>query len=98
MGIGLVQQSVNQAPPSDGTTKNEGVQPFAPNAPSSPVVQSGQTGSFQRSSGKGGSSFTYSPTSGQQQMGSPNPYPNTIGQWDNANIQPMQRSGKGKGF
>ena len=57
------------------------------------------------SSGKGSApqqgmqgNVTYSGTSGQQQMGSPNPYPNTIGQWDNASIQPMQRSGKGKGF
>lgn len=42
---------------------------------------------------------TYSSTSGQQQMGSPNPYPNTIGQWDNASIQPSRRiGGKGKGF
>lgn len=49
-------------------------------------------------SGKGGRSFTYSPTSGQQSMGSPNPYPNTIGQWDNASIQPFRQSnGKGKG-
>ena len=47
--------------------------------------------------GMSGGQATYTPTSGQQKMGSPNPYPNTIGQWDNASIQPMQRSGKGKG-
>jgi hypothetical protein len=33
-------------------------------------------------------------------MGQPNMYPNTVGQWDNASIQPQQsrnRGGKGKG-
>lgn len=43
------------------------------------------------------SSFTYSPTSGQQAMGSPNPYPNTIGMGDNQGNQPMPQVGKGKG-
>lgn len=48
--------------------------------------------------GKGVSS-TYSPTSGQPSIGSPNQYSNTVGQWDNANIQPQSSSGgKGKGF
>jgi hypothetical protein len=39
-------------------------------------------------------------TSGQPQMGQPNMYPNTVGQWDNASIQsqrPLNRGGKGKG-
>ena len=40
----------------------------------------------------------YSPTSNQPTMGQPNPYPNTVGQWDNASIQPQTRQmGKGKG-
>jgi hypothetical protein len=48
--------------------------------------------------GASGQRFTYSPTSGQPQAGSPNQYTNTVGQWDNAQIsQPTQRSGKGKG-
>lgn len=47
--------------------------------------------------GKGSRSFTYSPTSGQQTMGSPNPYPNTIGMGDNQPNQPMPQTGKGKG-
>ena len=74
--------------------------------------QSGKSGSQnvqqQPSAGKGGSNpppmqgqqgnVTYPSISGQQQMGSPNQYPNTVGQWDNANIQPLQsNSGKGKG-
>ena len=58
------------------------------------------------SSGKGGKTqgqqgvVTYPSTSGQQKMGSPNPYPNTIGMGDNQGNQPMPRSGggKGKGF
>jgi len=49
--------------------------------------------------GASGQKYTYSPTSGQPQMGQPNQYTNTVGQWDNASImpQPTRRSGKGKG-
>ena len=47
-------------------------------------------------SGKGGRRVMYSPTSNQPTMGQPNPYPNTVGQWDNATIQPRSY-GKGKG-
>ena len=44
-------------------------------------------------------SVTYSPLSGQPKAGSPNQYSNTVGQWDNATIQPQSSSsGKGKGF
>jgi hypothetical protein len=58
--------------------------------------------------GKGGR-VTTPGTSGQPQMGQPsvgagmpqpNMYTNTVGQWDNASIQPQQsrnRGGKGKG-
>ena len=57
--------------------------------------------SFGAPQGKGasGQRFTYSPTSGQPAMGSPNQYTNTIGRWDNASIQQptRQQSGKGKG-
>ena len=53
--------------------------------------------SYQQPQGKG-NSVMYSPTSNQPSMGQPNPYPNTVGQWDNATIQPQPRSyGKGKG-
>jgi hypothetical protein len=54
----------------------------------------------QVSQGKGasGQRYTYSPTSGQPQAGSPNHYANTVGQWDNAQIsQPNRGFGKGKG-
>jgi hypothetical protein len=50
--------------------------------------------------GASGQAFTYSPTSGQPQMGRPNQYTNTVGQWDNASIQPSSQprsGGKGKG-
>ena len=47
-------------------------------------------------SGKGQKTM-YSPISRQPRYGQPNPYPNTIGQWDNASIQPRQGFGKGKG-
>lgn len=62
----------------------------------SPPQQSQQQS---RPMGKGGR-ITNAATSGQPQMGQPNNYPNTIGQWDNASIQPQQRTmrgGKGKG-
>ena len=46
-----------------------------------------------------GQKVMYSPLSNQPKMGQPNPYPNTVGQWDNASIQPQtRRSGKGKGY
>lgn len=46
--------------------------------------------------GKGGVQ-THSATSGQPTMGAPNQYPNTVGQWDNTQIQPVRQQGKGKG-
>ena len=48
--------------------------------------------------GKGGVQ-TNSATSGQPRAGMPNQYSNTVGQWDNTQIQPQQpvRGGKGKG-
>lgn len=49
--------------------------------------------------GKGGN-VTFPGQGGQPKMGQPNNYPNTIGQWDNASIQPQQPQiggGKGKG-
>jgi hypothetical protein len=48
--------------------------------------------------GKGGRQ-TNSATSGQPRMGMQNQYSNTVGQWDNSQIQPLQpkNGGKGKG-
>lgn len=40
---------------------------------------------------------TNSATSGQPQMGAPNQYSNTVGQWDNTQIKPTGQGGKGKG-
>jgi hypothetical protein len=54
---------------------------------------------LQAPQGKGGS-VTLPGQGGQPKMGQPNMYPNTVGQWDNASIQPQQsrnRGGKGKG-
>lgn len=47
-----------------------------------------------------GSRVTYPGSGGQPKMGVPNSYSNTVGQWDNASIQPQQShfgGGKGKG-
>lgn len=45
-----------------------------------------------------GGNYQSNVTSGQPRMGQANPYPNTVGQWDNAQIQPVrQQNGKGKG-
>lgn len=46
--------------------------------------------------GKGGTQ-TNSATSGQPRMGQQNQYSNTVGQWDNSQIQPVRQQGKGKG-
>jgi len=46
--------------------------------------------------GKGGRQ-TNSATSGQPRMGQQNQYSNTVGQWDNTQIQPVNQQGKGKG-
>jgi hypothetical protein len=58
----------------------------------------------QMPSGKGGQQVqgmqgasTNSATSGQPNIGSQNPYSNTVGQWDNAQIRPTNNGGKGKG-
>ena len=44
-----------------------------------------------------GGNYQSNATSGQPRMGQENPYPNTVGQWDNTNIQPNRPAGKGKG-
>ncbi len=44
-----------------------------------------------------GGNYQSNATSGQPRMGRRNMYPNTVGQWDNAQIQPVRQQGKGKG-
>jgi hypothetical protein len=62
----------------------------------SPTVQ--PTNQPQQGLGKGGR-VTTPGQGGQPRMGVPNNYSNTVGQWDNASIQPRQtQSGKGKGY
>ena len=80
---GLDQNAINANP--------QGYQQFQQNA-----AQQGYN--YGPAQGKGGRKVMYSPTSNQPSMGQPNPYPNTVGQWDNASIQPQTRQmGKGKG-
>lgn len=93
----VIQQVQSQIPVGrqyDPNKQDHSMQQFQR---SLPTIQASQGN--QQPQGKGGGSFTYSPTSGQQSMGSPNPYPNTVGMGDNQGNQPMPRSnGKGKGF
>ena len=70
-----------------------------------PVDQGARSNLQPSQSGKGGSmqpsNMTLSATSGQPQVGQPNPYPNTTGSWDNSSTQQSptvpQMGGKGKG-
>lgn len=56
-----------------------------------------QSDGISRPTGKGGR-VTYPGQGGQPAVGQPNNYSNTVGPWDNANIQqPMNQAGKGKG-
>ena len=82
-----IQNQNNQSQSQDNS-----LQDFQRTLPSVQVPQGNN-----RPFGKSGQSFTYSPTSGQQSMGSPNPYPNTVGMGDNQGNQPMPQAGKGKG-
>jgi hypothetical protein len=66
-------------------------------APITPQTQSSSVGKGFASEQ---SNVTLPGQGGQPKMGQPNMYPNTVGQWDNASIQPQQsrnRGGKGKG-
>lgn len=82
-----------------------GVQSSSDNSMSAPAIasngampQGGYNGNvIPQPMGKGGTQ-TNSATSGQPRMGMQNQYSNTVGQWDNTQIQPQSRSGgKGKG-
>lgn len=90
-----VQQSPNQQ-------SGKGSAPAAPyNPPQAGMVQGpaptdGVSGQTPQPMGKGGN-YQSNATSGQPQMGAPNAYPNTVGQWDNTQQQlPKAGSGKGK--
>lgn len=68
-----------------------------PNGKGGPVAETQPYPQQPKPMGKGGAQ-TNSATSGQPTMGAPNQYSNTVGQWDNTQIQPIQRqNGKGKG-
>lgn len=77
---------INQSSPQplDGIDNGYFAQPPSTNQPPQPM-------------GKGGVQSN-SATSGQPRMGQQNQYSNTVGQWDNSQIQPKsQFGGKGKG-
>lgn len=73
------------------------IQELAPTQPQ-PLdgVEQGYFAQPSKPMGKGGAQ-TNSATSGQPRAGMPNQYANTVGQWDNAQIQPQQSHGGGKG-
>ena len=83
---------------------------FAAPQPTANADVAGPSSVSGQAQGKG-SPVTYPGQGGQPRMGQPNMYPNTVGQWDNASIQPVaqwsnasvqpqqsrNRGGKGKG-
>lgn len=79
------------------TAANQVIQKGNPSYQSPQPLDGVQGGYAPRPMGKGGAQ-TNSATSGQPTIGAPNQYQNTVGQWDNTQIQPVQRpQGKGKG-
>jgi hypothetical protein len=87
---------VAQVAPS---TQPQGKGFASPTQPSNPTADVGFPQPMPQYQGKGGQ-VTFPGQGGQPKLGQPNMYPNTIGQWDNASIQPQQplnRGGKGKG-
>lgn len=102
MGSPISQVSPSTQPQGKGfvspNPQSAGTNDFAmqPNPQANEQFRQRQMG---QSQGKGGQT-TNPATSGQPKIGQPNMYPNTVGQWDNASIQPQQRQsigGKGKG-
>jgi len=61
-----------------------------------PELSNNQSSPTPQPMAKGGN-YQPNATSGQPRIGQQNPYPNTVGQWDNAQIQPVRQQGKGKG-
>ena len=96
----IMQQVQNQIPVgrqyNPNNNQNQQMQQFQRSLPSMDQSSYGGKGGGYRPQGMQGN-VTYSATSGQQQMGSPNPYPNTVGMGDNQGNQPMPRNGGGKG-
>jgi len=85
---------VSQVAPS---TQPQGKGFASPTQPSNPNADVATPQPMPQYQGKGGR-VTFPSQSGQPRMGVPNNYSNTVGQWDNASIQPRQtQSGKGKG-
>ena len=95
--VSQVAQPISQQ--SGGKGFAQSTQKSTPN-PADIAVPDGTSGnSFPQPQGKGGK-VTYPGQDGQPKMGVPNSYSNTVGQWDNASIQPQQSQfggGKGKG-
>lgn len=86
---------ISQVAPS---TQSQG-KGFAAPQPSTTGDVAGPASVSAEAQGKG-SRVTYPGQGGQPKLGQPNMYPNTVGQWDNASIQPQQSlnsGGKGKG-
>jgi len=90
--------STVQQPQTGGGGKGQFANPDSNQMTTADVIPQTQQGQPPQPMGKGGRQ-TNSATSGQPTMGAPNQYPNTVGQWDNSQIQPLQpkRGGKGKG-
>ena len=97
-----VQQSQTGQPSGKGSpiaqaAQSVASQPTDPNTPK-PLdgIQNAYFAQAPKPMGKGGAQ-TNSATSGQPQMGAPNQYPNTVGQWDNTQQQTQSQNGGGKG-
>ena len=94
MGMQSAQIGQPMSQNQSGKGPSSNIQQVNPDNQQTAIQNDGQTQSF----GKGGS-VTFPSQNGQPRMGQPNNYSNTVGPWDNANIQPRQtQSGKGKGY
>lgn len=93
MGSPVSQVASSTQPQGKGASQPPNfAQPTALTQPSNP------TADVATPKGKG-SNVTFPSQGGQPRIGVPNNYSNTVGQWDNASIQPRQtQSGKGKGY
>lgn len=76
-----------QQPQTSGGGKGQGQEPVQPVA----------TQQYQPPEPMGKGGYTNSATSGQPRMGMQNQYSNTVGQWDNTQIQPIPQPKRGKG-
>jgi hypothetical protein len=92
--MGGFASSVQQPQTGGGGKGQASYQDLPPQADTQP--NSNPNAGTPQPMGKGGRQ-TNSATSGQPTMGAPNQYSNTVGQWDNSQIQPIRQQGKGKG-